>query len=66
MNWLIEKINEGTDKTAVIFKEKEYSYKTLYKSICKDYERVKDTFKSGEVVAIVSDYSFASISRTNP
>lgn len=62
MNWLIEKINEGTDKTAVIFKEKEFSYETLYQSICKDYERVKDAFKGGEVVAIVSDYSFASIS----
>lgn len=62
MNWLIEKISEGTDKTAVIFKEKEYSYETLYQSICKDYERVKSSFKSGEVVAIVSDYSFASIS----
>ena len=62
MNWLIEKISEGTDKTAVIFKEKEYSYDTLYLGICKDYERVKSSFKSGEVVAIVSDYSFASIS----
>lgn len=62
MNWLIEKISEGTDKTAVIFKEKEYSYDTLYQSICKDFERVKSSFKSGEVVAIVSDYSFASIS----
>ncbi len=62
MNWLIEKISEGTDKTAVIFKEKEYSYEMLYQSICKDYGRVKNSFKSGEVVAIVSDYSFASIS----
>ena len=62
MNWIIEKISEGTDKTAVIFKEKGYSYDTLYQSICKDYERVKSSFNSGEVVAIVSDYSFASIS----
>ena len=62
MNWLIEKIGEGTDKTAVIFNEKEYSYEMLYQSICKDYERVKNSFNSGEVVAIVSDYSFASIS----
>ena len=62
MNWLIEKISEGIDKTAVIFKEKEYSYDALYQSICNDYERVKNSFMSGEVVAIVSDYSFASIS----
>ena len=62
MNWFIEKISEGTDKTAVIFKEKEYSYETLYQSICKDYERVKASFQPGNVIAIVSDYSFESIS----
>ena len=53
MNWLIEKISEGTDKTAVIFNEKEYSYETLYQSICKDYGRVKSSFKSGEVVPLL-------------
>lgn len=62
MNWLKEKIGEGADKTSVIFKEKEYSYCDLYESICKDYERVKSSFDSGKVVAIVSDYSFAAIS----
>ncbi|HPE28694.1 MAG TPA: fatty acid--CoA ligase family protein, partial [Saccharofermentans sp.] len=62
MNWLIEKINEGADMTAVIFKEKEYSYSSCYQSICKDYDRVKETVGIGKVVAIVADYSFASIS----
>lgn len=62
MNWFIEKISEGADKTAVIFKEKEYSYETLYQSICKDYEKVKKVFQSGQVIAIVADYSFESIS----
>lgn len=62
MNWLIEKISEGIEKTAVIFKEKEYSYEMLYQSICKDYERVRESFLPGDVIAIVSDYSFESIS----
>ena len=62
MNWFIKKINEGADKTAVIFKKKEYSYEMLYQSICRDYERVRNSFQSGNVIAIVSDYSFESIS----
>ena len=61
MNWLIEKIKDGGEQNAVIFKEHEYSYNALYERICADYERVKNTFKPGEVVAIVSDYSFESI-----
>ncbi len=62
MNWLVERINEGADKTAVIFNEKEYTYEMLYLSICKNYNRIKDLFKDGAVVAVVSDYSFESIS----
>ena len=61
MNWLIEKIKDGGEQTAVIFKEHEYSYNALYERICADYARVINTFKPGEVVAIVSDYSFESI-----
>ena len=61
MNWLIEKIKEGGDKTAVIFKEHEHSYNALYERICADYARVRSIFKPGETVALVSDYSFESI-----
>ena len=61
MNWLIEKIREGGDRTAVIFKEQEYSYQALYERICDDYSKVRSSFRPGEVVAIVSDYSFESI-----
>ena len=52
MNWLIEKIKDGGEQNAVIFKEHEYSYNALYERICSDYERVKNTFKSGEVYRI--------------
>ena len=55
MNWLIEKIKDGGDKNAVIFQEHEYSYNALYERIWCDYARVQNTFKPGEVVAIVSD-----------
>ena len=61
MNWLIEKIKDGGDKTAVIFKEQEYSYNALYERIRADYARVQSTIAPGEVVAIVSDYSFESV-----
>ena len=61
MNWLIERIAEGGDKIAVIFKEKEYTYTSLYEKI-KEYSAVvKTRFRDGDVVAIVSDYSFESI-----
>lgn len=62
MNWFIEKIRDGMDRKAIIFSGKEYSYEMLYQSVCKDYERVKKMFQPGNVIAIVSDYSFASIS----
>ena len=61
MKWIIEKIKEGGENTAVIFKEQGYSYVELYERICDDYSWVKETLKPGEVVAIVSDYSFESI-----
>lgn len=61
MNWLIDKIKEGGDKIAVVFKEQEYSYNALYDRICEDYARVRGAFRPGDVVAIVSDYSFESI-----
>ena len=62
MNWIIDKIAEGGDKTAVIFNEHEYSYNELHSRILNDYEEVKKSFKPGNVVAIISDYSFEAIS----
>lgn len=61
MNWLIERIKEGGDKTAVVFKGREYSYFSLYECICSNYVLVSDQFKPGDVIAIVADYSFESI-----
>lgn len=61
MKWFTEKIKEGGDRTAVIFKEREYSYHALFDRICQEYAWVRETLQPGEVVAVVSDYSFESI-----
>lgn len=52
---------EGGETFAVIFKEKEYSYTSLYQKVKVYYEDVKKQFKPGDVVAILSDYCFESI-----
>ena len=61
MNWLIEKIKERGVQTAVIFKEKEYSYGSLACRIEEYVELLSTRIPHGAVVAIVSDYSFESI-----
>lgn len=61
MNWLIEKMAEGGETPAVIFKEREQSYSSLYQKVKDYYEDVKKQFKPGDVVAILSDYCFESI-----
>lgn len=61
MNWLIEKFREGGEKTAFIFNGKDYSYESLYNKVREYYCSMKQRFHGGEVVAIVSDYSFESI-----
>lgn len=61
MNWIVDKIKEGGETVAVVFKEKTFSFIELYKRICEDYEKVRLCFAPGKVVAIISDYSFESI-----
>lgn len=62
INWLIERFSEGGKKTALVFDGKEYSYEHLYNHVKEDYELVKCQFGEGDVIAIVSDYSFEAIS----
>lgn len=61
MNWIIEQMRAGGDKTAVIFKEKEHSYSSLVDQIEKYYAIVKEQIPTGSIVSIISDYSFESI-----
>ena len=61
MNWLIEKIKERGEQTAVIFKEREYAYGSLACRIEEYVELLSTRIPHGAVVSIVSDYSFESI-----
>lgn len=61
MNWLIEKIKQEKEQMAVIFKEQSYTYQDLGAQIDVYYQQINKAIKFGEIVAIISDYSFESI-----
>lgn len=63
MNWFIDNFKKFNNKTAIIYKDKSYSYVDLYNKIEKIYNDFlpQNGIKQGEVVSIVSDYSFESI-----
>lgn len=61
MSWLIDKIKNGGSQIAVIFREKEYSYEELGRKIEFYSSIIKDKLNSGDIVAVISDYSFESI-----
>ena len=60
MNNMIDKFKDN-DQTAIIYDGKKYSYNELYIKIKEIESFIKDKIKSGEVVAILADYSFVSI-----
>ena len=60
MNKMIDKFKDN-DQTAIIYDGKKYSYNELYIKIKEIESFIKDKIKSGEVVAILADYSFISI-----
>lgn len=60
MNKMIDKFKDN-DQTAIIYDGKQYSYNELYIKIKEIESFIKDKIKSGEVVAILADYSFVSI-----
>jgi acyl-coenzyme A synthetase/AMP-(fatty) acid ligase len=62
MEWLIDKLKANGEQTAVIFKEMEYTYAQLANQIAAYYEVVSKQLRAGDIVAIISDYSFESIS----
>lgn len=61
MSWLLNKFKQFNTKIAIIYDNKEYSYKELYDEILHIKSFVLQEVKSGEVVGILSDYSFQSI-----
>lgn len=61
MNWLLEKIRVFGDKKAIIHEDTIYTYKELFEAITRYKEQIDFSIQRGDVVAIVSDYSFACI-----
>ena len=63
MSWMITNLEEFNDKIAIIHKGISYTYKQLFDNIESIKSNViKDKINQGEVVSILDDYSFNSIS----
>ena len=63
MSWLINNLKGFDNKTAIIHKDTSYTYRQLFNNIEKiRKDIIKDKICLGEVVSILSDYSFDSIS----
>lgn len=63
MSWLIDKFNQLDDRIAIIHKSNSYTYKELFNNIERVKKKViKNKINPGEVVSIINDYSFDSIS----
>ncbi|WP_149701318.1 ANL family adenylate-forming protein [Campylobacter concisus] len=60
MNNMVDKFKDNA-QIAIIYNGKRYSYNELYIKIKEIENFIKDKIKSGEVVAILADYSFVSI-----
>lgn len=61
MNWFIDNFIKFGEKTAIVHKNKEYKYIELFKEIEKINNEVIANIKKGEVISILSDYSFEGI-----
>jgi len=57
---MVDKFKDNA-QIAIIYNGKKYSYNELYIKIKEIENFIKDKIKSGEVVAILADYSFVSI-----
>ena len=63
MSWLINNFNSFDNKIAITHKDISYTYRQLFNNIEKiERDIIGDKIYSGEVVSILSDYSFNSIS----
>jgi len=63
MNWLIDNFITFDDKIVIIHKDTSYTYKQLFDNIDTIKRNIiDDKIKMGEVISILADYSFDSIS----
>jgi acyl-CoA synthetase (AMP-forming)/AMP-acid ligase II len=61
MNWFVENFKKFDQKVAIVFRGKNYSYVELYNEVKKIRKELVLDINEGEVVSIISDYSFESI-----
>lgn len=62
MSWFIENFKKFDKKVAIVFKNKSYTYSELYNQIKRIEDNLLPQIQEGEVVSILSDYCFESIS----
>ncbi len=61
MSWFIENFKKFDNKITIVFKNEKHSYIDLYNQIKKIETDLLPKINKGEVVSILSDYSFESI-----
>ena len=61
MNWLINNIEGFDEKLAIVYQKKKYTYRQLFNEISDIKENIFPKIKPGEVVSVLSDYSFESV-----
>jgi acyl-CoA synthetase (AMP-forming)/AMP-acid ligase II len=62
MSWILSKFKDFGDRTSIIHHGRSYSYEELLLEITRiSNEVLKKRIKRGEVVSVISDYSFHSI-----
>jgi acyl-CoA synthetase (AMP-forming)/AMP-acid ligase II len=59
--WFISKFKLFEDKTAIIHKNRKFTYRELFLKTGEYFTTLKGKIAPGEVIALVSDYSFDSI-----
>jgi acyl-CoA synthetase (AMP-forming)/AMP-acid ligase II len=61
MDWIVEHLATKKNKVAIIFEDTKYSYEQIVNQIAIYYNEISQKINKGDIVAIVSDYSFESI-----
>ncbi|MGA1791373.1 MAG: ANL family adenylate-forming protein [bacterium] len=61
MNWLLERIGSHNNKEAIVYQDKIYTYGDLFARSLHYRDTIGARLKEGEVVVLLSDYSFSSI-----
>lgn len=59
--WLLNKLKDYNSTISMIYKGKTFTYDQLYNKVIEMKETLSQKIKSGEVVSILSDYSFDSV-----